>query len=170
MGDLVIPWLPFLANVWLKNTLCQCLFVRELIISSKACNHFDQLTLHAVFSTWQCIIQWLTPIGVCTFYVSAYLRLRERACKWRTFFFFFRVSRSCWQDDHATSACHQPTSGMFVPCGSRKRWCSSDVTAMGAKTRRCRLLMACFNDCRGDAQWHKHTDRCLHVQYCVKSF
>lgn len=47
-------------------------------------------------------------------------------------------------DDRATSACHQPTSGMFVTCGRRKCWCSNDVTDTSAKTLGSSLLITCF--------------------------
>ncbi len=73
-------------------------------------------------------------------------------CMWNeTFCWNFTLLLTGTWDDHAISACHQPTSGMFVPCGTRKCWCSSDVTDMVAKTWSFSLLIACFVACSTDA-------------------
>lgn len=128
----------------------------NLSLSPRACNHFHRLTSHIVFSTWRCIIQWPTP-----FRIRSCTCQRSRARTWiETFCWNFALLLTGTWDDRATSACHQPTSGMFVPCGVRKRWCSSDVTGMVAKIWSLSLLMACFLALQ---QWHekllKHTDK-----------
>lgn len=52
VGDLVILWLPPLANMWLKATLFQRVFMKQLLTYCRVCNHFHQLTLLLVFGMY----------------------------------------------------------------------------------------------------------------------
>ncbi len=126
MGDLVIRRLPELANVRLKNTLCQCVFMRKLIIYSRVCNHFHQLTSRVVFSTWQCIIQWPAPFRTHTAHDGVHVRVCESARETRH---FAGTSRSCWQE-RGTITPHQHVINPQAGCLSHVAGVNADTALM----------------------------------------